>query len=366
MRFVFLSYNYSSNINTPQDWVRRINFYVGSLECLSKTNTVIRIDQINYEGNFTHNGVQYFCVKSSGNKNYFPIKLHRFVKSLQPDAVIVSSFHFPIQVAQLRLLLGKKIKIIIQNHAEKPFTGIKKYLQRIADKYINAYFFAAHAIGTEWVNKGNIASKKKLHEIIEVSSVFYPIDKIIARLKTHVTGDPVFLWAGRLNENKDPLTVVNAFLKFLQFQPTAQLYMIYQTTELLSAINILLNDKNSIGGAVILVGEVRHDEMLYWLNSADFIISGSHYEACGTVICEAMSCGCVPVVTNIPSFKTITANGECGLLYEAGNENALLSALRQTTKIDLEDMRNKTLKHFKDELSFEAIANKIQTVIVSL
>ena len=68
---------------------------------------------------------------------------------------------------------------------------------------------------------------------MEVSSVFYPVDKIVARSKTQVAGDPVFLWAGRLNANKDPLTVVKAFLKFLRFQPTARLYMIYQTTELL-------------------------------------------------------------------------------------------------------------------------------------
>ena len=160
MKFIFLSYHYSPDINTPETWVSRIDFYIGSLECLSKTNTVIRVDQINYEGNFIHNGVQYFCVKASKNKNYFPIKLHRFVKSLQPDVIIVSSFHFPVQVIQLRLSLGKKVKIIIQNHAEKPFTGIKKYLQRIADKYINAYFFAAHTIGAEWISKGNIASKK--------------------------------------------------------------------------------------------------------------------------------------------------------------------------------------------------------------
>ena len=60
---------------------------------------------------------------------------------------IVSGLHFPLQVIQLRLNLGKKVKIIAQNHAEKPFTGIKKYLQRMADQCINAYFFASFAEG---------------------------------------------------------------------------------------------------------------------------------------------------------------------------------------------------------------------------
>ena len=115
-----------------------------------------------------------------------------------------------------------------------------------------------------------------------------------------------------------------------------------------------------------MVGEVPHAEMQYWFSSADFIISGSHHEGSGTVICEAMSCGCVPIVTDIPSFRAITANGECGWLYKAGNEDALLSALMQTIRIDIHEKRNKALEHFKNKLSFEAIAGKIQRVAASL
>ena len=106
--------------------------------------------------------------------------------------------------------------------------------------------------------------------------------------------------------------------------------------------------------------------MQYWFNSADFIISGSHYEGSGTAICEAMSCGCVPVVTDIFSFRAITANGECGLLYKPGDENALLAALIQTPQMDVQEKRNKALAHFKNNLSFEAIAGKIQEVAASL
>jgi glycosyltransferase involved in cell wall biosynthesis len=366
MRFVFVSYNYSPDIHSPEEWLNRVKIYVGSLEYLSKKHSVMRVEQINYTGNFSHNGVQYYCVDYGKKKNYFPQKLNGFVKSLQPDIVIVSGLHFPLQVIQLRLRLEKKVKIIVQNHSEKPFIGIKKYFQRLADKYINAYFFAAHAIGAEWVSKGNLASENKIHEIMEVSSVFYPDDKIFARSKTQVIGNPVFLWAGRLNENKDPITVVNAFLKFLKFQPTARLYMIYQTTELLSALKLAINNEKNNSNAVVLIGKVQHNEMRYWFNSSDFIISGSHYEGGGTAVCEAMSCGCVPVITDIFSFRAMTANGECGVLYKAGNENELLAALIQILQMDLQEKRNKTLEHFKNELSFEAIANKIQKVAASL
>jgi len=142
--------------------------------------------------------------------------------------------------------------------------------------------------------------------------------------------------------------------------------MIYQTTELLNEVKKLISENKSNKDSIVLVGPVQHSEMLYWFNSADFLISGSHYEGSGTVICEAMSCGCVPVVTDIPSFRAITANGDCGLLYEAGNENALLATLIQTMQMDLQEKRKKALEHFKNQLSFEAIARKIQELVVSL
>ena len=52
MRFVFVSYNYSPDIHSPQEWLNRVKIYVGSLECLSKKHTVMRVEQINYTGNF--------------------------------------------------------------------------------------------------------------------------------------------------------------------------------------------------------------------------------------------------------------------------------------------------------------------------
>ena len=111
-----------------------------------------------------------------------------------------------------------------------------------------------------------------------------------------------------------------------------------------------------------MIGKTPNDDLLYWYNSADFLISGSFYEGSGTAVCEAMSCGCVPLVTDIPSFRMITDNGNCGLLYEAGNEDALLATLLSTQQLDLTEKRNKSITFFKDHLSFEAIAAQINEI----
>ena len=105
--------------------------------------------------------------------------------------------------------------------------------------------------------------------------------------------------------------------------------------------------------------------MQWWYSSADFIISSSHYEGSGVAISEAMSCGCIPIVTDIPSFRSMTGKGKCGLLYKPGDEQQLLNLLVKTKEMNMEAERAKVLEQFKKELSFEAIADKINKVIDS-
>jgi glycosyltransferase involved in cell wall biosynthesis len=116
----------------------------------------------------------------------------------------------------------------------------------------------------------------------------------------------------------------------------------------------------------MLVGQLPHEDMPYWFSSADFIISGSYKEGTSIVLAEAMSCGCIPVVTAIPAYKVMTGNGHCGVLYEPGNEDALLRALVTTTAINIKEERQKVLEHFHSKLSFKAIAADIEAVITNI
>jgi glycosyltransferase involved in cell wall biosynthesis len=361
MRFVFVSYNYDPQLHSPEDWLAQIKPYLGILTALSNNNQVTRIKQINYEGDRLYQGVHFHFVNYGDAKLRFPWRLHRLVRSMNADVVVVHGLHYPLQTIQLRFHLPKKIKIIVQNHSEKPATGIRKLAQRMAGKSVNAYLFASKAMGLDWVKKGNLASSEKIHEVMEVSSVFYPVEKELAIAKTGVSGAPIFLWVARLNAIKDPLTVIKAFLSYTQINPGARLYMIYHTYELLAEITALLNTEPN-AHSITLIGKVPNDELLYWYNSADFIISGSHHEGSGTAVCEAMSCGCVPVITDIFSFRAMTDNGSIGILYEAGNENELLTALIQTQQINVAKQREKALAYFKSNLSFEAIAQRIQEI----
>jgi glycosyltransferase involved in cell wall biosynthesis len=127
-----------------------------------------------------------------------------------------------------------------------------------------------------------------------------------------------------------------------------------------------LSESIKATAAIKLVDNIVHEELQNWYNSADFIISGSHYEGSGIAVCEGMSCGCIPIVTSIPSFTKMTGPGKCGILYTAGNETALLNALLKTKTLDIAAEKNKVLQQFYEQLSFSAIAKKLSNIIRSL
>jgi glycosyltransferase involved in cell wall biosynthesis len=365
MKLIFTSYVSSPGYDRPQTWLKRIEAYTGILESLATSHVVIGIERINYEGDYEQNGVHYYFTRLKNPVVHFPFRMHRLINKLQPDVVFVNGFIFPLQIIQLRMKLTRHVKIIILHRAERPFRGIKKWVQKIADKSVDAYFFTSTEFGDEWIKEGIIRDPKKIHEIIQASSVFHPGDRSIARSALNISGSPVFLWVGRLDENKDPITVMQAFIQFLEKWPAARLYMIYHEEKLFEEITQLIAASEKAKESIKLVGKVLHDELQQWYNSADFFISGSHYEGGGTAASEAMSCGCIPILTNIISFRKMTGPGKCGLLYGAGNKNELLAVLLKAMDLDQEKERIKVLHQFKEELSFEAIAKKMNKVIAS-
>ena len=366
MKIVSTSYVNTTEYNDPVKWLERISFYTGLLEELAKHYTVESIEQINYNGKMLKNTVTYHFLSFKKKKLYFPFELHRYIKNLKPDIVFVNGFIFPLQVIQLRKTLGKAAKIIVLHRAEKPFSGIKGYLQTIADKSVDAYLFVSDEFSVEWIKKGIFKNKKKIHEVMQSSSIFFQDDKIAARKILNISGEPAFLWVGRLEKNKDPLTVIKAFIKYLSFQPRAKLYMIYQDDQLLTDMKTLIDANNKTKDGIILIGKVEHRQLQTWYNAADFFISGSHYEGSGIAACEAMSCGCIPLLTDILSFRKMTGPDKCGMLYQPGNVDELLSVLIKISEMNIGSESEKTLKQFNNELSFTAITEKVKDIISSL
>ena len=204
-----------------------------------------------------------------------------------------------------------------------------------------------------WREAGMISEKQRIYEVIENSTNFKPL----SRDKSHstLTGEPVFLWVGRLNSNKDPLTVLEGFAQASRDLPNPHLFMIYSSTELLDAVKSIIQRLN-LSDHVHLLGKQPHERLEALFVEADYFLLGSHEEGSGFALLEALACGVTPIVTDIPSFRHITGDATVGALWAPGDPQSLASAIRLV--VSRKSDRDATRKFFEECLSFRALGEK--------
>ena len=358
MRVVYLSYAVPKpEFSDPEKWLKKIAFSVTVMEHLAKHVDVHGIYHIAHKGIIERNGVTYHFTNFRRWELLLPIQFNRYVKNLQPDVVIVYGLSSPWQIILLRWLAGSSLRVMVEHHADQPLRDVRQYLQRWADRYIQTYFFSSMELASKWVEKKQIGDTQKIVESAGASSAFYPIEKAIARASIGVHENHVFLWVGRLDSNKNPWLVVKAFERFAAEAGDACLLMIFSSADAQFDQRDFIREIEN--PRIRFVGEVEHDQLINYYNGADFIISSSNYESHGIAVVEGLSCGCVPVLTRLPSFSKMTGDGSIGFLYPPGDEEALVGVLRQCLEVDIPAQRSKILKWYEERLSGEAIADNV-------
>ncbi|HKP32926.1 MAG TPA: glycosyltransferase family 4 protein [Chitinophagaceae bacterium] len=359
MKLIDLNYHSNKECKVPDEIIDRHRTSLGYVDYLNHNTEVIVVKHINFEGSATIREKQFTFFKRSNRFWQIPSKTHRFIAEQKPDVIIVQGFIFPLQVIKLRKKIGKKPIIILQHRGDVPPTGLRKKLQQMADRHIDKYLFTSISQSEEWIRAGIISSADKCIELQGGSIDFERFDREVAKENTQMTGELNFLWVGRLDNNKDPLTVLKAFNRFCHIHPQAKLHMIYNDDSILPAVDQFISRSEDLSKCVNLIGAVDHNEISQWYSAAEFYVSGSHRESTGYALLEAMCCGCIPVVTDIPSFRKITADGEYGYLYQPGDADGLFDVLQKMMEIDKEEMSLLVRAHFEKELSFRAIAEKL-------
>jgi glycosyltransferase involved in cell wall biosynthesis len=362
MIIVNLSYVKAADATEPRRWLQQIRFYTGIVECVAQSNEVHSIHCIGYSDVFKERGVNYHFFTLTFIQRLFPFGLHRYIKHLNPDVVIVHGLHFPFQVMHLQTVLDRNCRIFVQHHAEKPFSGFRRLLQKRIDRFVRGYFFTSRSLASPFLNAGIISSPQKVIEVMEATSGFQVKDRDTARRKLNITNELVYTWVGRLDENKDPISLLNAFLPFARERPNILLNLIFKDDKLLREVKHLLADGPT---NIKLIGKVKHVDLEDWYNASDFIVSTSHYEGSGISVCEGISCGCIPILTDIPSFQAMTNDRSIGLFFKPGDHESLLQVLKQSIVIDREVERRKVIDQFNAHLSPASIVQKMLKALTS-
>ncbi|RYY86048.1 MAG: glycosyltransferase [Chitinophagaceae bacterium] len=363
MRLVSTAYHPVSGFTDPQLWLDRIDFYTCILEALAATGEVHSIEHIGIRTMLLQKGVHYHFRPLGAFSARFPLADHRFLRRLQPDAVLVHGVSVPLQLLQLRATLGSKVKILLWHRDEQPPNGWRAVLQRRASRVADGYLFTSPGNAAPWIEKG-ILEERKMHYLLHASSVFLPGDGTTIRAEFDLSDHPLFLWVGRLDANKDPLTVLSAFERVLQLHPGIRLAMAYGSGDLEETVRSRVAQSTLLKDAVILLGKVAHKDLQQWYRAADYFVSASHYEGGGIAFCEALSCGCVPVYSRIPSLAHLA--GPWGVSFPPGDVPLLERALRTALLPEITNQRAAVIQRFQEHFSPGAIAAGLRNVLSSL
>jgi glycosyltransferase involved in cell wall biosynthesis len=170
------------------------------------------------------------------------------------------------------------------------------------------------------------------------------------------------VWVGHLNENKDPLSVMDGVSLAVARLPGLRLWCYFGSAPLLSAVRRRIARDPKLSGRVHLMGSVPHEQIQTVMRAADLFVLGSHREGSGYALLEAMACGVAPVVSDIPAFRSLTAGATAGALWPRGDARRLAHALVSCWLSAAEDRRAVVRAHFERELSIEAIGRKLVAV----
>ena len=137
---------------------------------------------------------------------------------------------------------------------------------------------------------------------------------------------------GRLSNQKDPITMIEAFLIVSKNFPNAHLTLVGDG-ELRDEILIKI-DQLQLNGRVHLTGNKNDPWKIY--HSLDLFIMSSIYEGLGRSITEALSCGVPVVCTSVEGVPEIVRDNETGILVPPKDPSALATGIIKS----LNDMDN--------------------------
>jgi len=282
-----------------------------------------------------------------------------------PDLIHFEGLLFPRELRALSTALPR-VPILAQDHATKCPRGWRRWWLRWGFAPLAGVAFTARAQAEPFFQARVLRPGLPVFEVVEVSSRFTPGDQRRARAATGLEGDPCLLWVGNLDKNKDPLTALEAVARVTPELPGVRLYMCFQDAPLLRAVEARVAGDAALAGRVRLVGKVAYPGIEAHFQSADFLISASHTEGSGAAVIEGLACGTTPLLTDIPSFRRITGQGEFGALVPVGDPSALARAIRDWSSRDRGGLRQRGRNYFEHELSFDAIGEQLRVAYDAL
>jgi glycosyltransferase involved in cell wall biosynthesis len=292
-------------------------------------------------------------------------RLRARLRSLEPQVIHYEGLVQPGSVRRLAAAFPN-VPIMAQDHATRCPRGWRRWWYRWGFAPLAGVAFTARAQAQPFLHARVLRPTIPIFEVVEVSTAFTDGDQAAARTAAALDGDPCLVWVGNLDDNKDPLMVLDAVSAAARALPGLKLHMYFRQAPLRTAVERRMAADDILRDRVRLRGAVRLDQMEAVYRGADFLVQASHEEGSGVALIEALASGSTPLVTDIPSFRRITGNGLAGALVPVGDSGALARALIEWSRRDRANLRRNARAHFERDLSFDALGAQLRAAYAVL
>ena len=227
---VQVNYAWDKGLTDPEALLDRYFTLTGWSDALVRAGAgaVAVIQQFYRDAVVTRNGVEYIFRRTG---------IAAAAAARRPDLAHVNGLTFPLQTWRLRRALDPVCRHRrpepCRRRRDRPRPGDAAPRSADRGEPSTRFLFAADEHADAWRRAGFIAADQPTYQVMPASATLHPLPRAAAREASGVGGSPAILWVGRLNANKDPLTVLDAFERALADLPGARLTMIYGTGELL-------------------------------------------------------------------------------------------------------------------------------------
>jgi glycosyltransferase involved in cell wall biosynthesis len=260
------------------------------------------------------------------------LPLAKYLRESKPYALIAHLEHANVAAVLSKQLSRTATRVVLVEH-ENPSAGKPKVLRgRLVPLFMKLLYPRAEAIVS--VSQGIAQALQARINLADgqVSTIYNPVVDDALMVKARATLDhpwfqpdcpPVFLAVGRLTEQKDFLTLIQAFAQVRQHK-LARLLILGEGEDR-SALEAEIQ-RLGLTEDVGLPGFV--DNPYAYMHRASAFVLSSRWEALPTVLIEAMACGCPVIATDCPfGPQEILAAGKYGALVPVGNRQALAHSM---------------------------------------
>ena len=165
-----------------------------------------------------------------------------------------------------------------------------------------------------------------------------------------------FLYLGRLHYKKQPDILIRAFSRFKK----QDYKLILAGTGEPDYVDYLHKLAETCDGRVSFVGEVSGDNKIKLFQESAAFVLPSQQENFGVAVAEAMTFGCIPIISNEVALSGVVEESRVGIVTGI-DEESILSGLQKFTELEqgsVENMRRQCMEISRDSFHPENIANK--------